>query len=51
MVDNLNQWCASHLPKFSVPHVIFFVKMIQKNNLGKVDKKVIKRDYLSAHSP
>lgn len=39
------EWCKTRLPKYSVPTVIKVVDKIEKNQLGKVNKKELVKHY------
>lgn len=39
------EWCKTRLPKYSVPTVIKVVDKIEKNQLGKVNKKELVKFY------
>lgn len=38
-------WCNQYLPKYSVPTVIEIIDKIPRNQLGKVNKKTLIRNY------
>lgn len=38
-------WCKSRLPKYSVPRLVEVVEKIPKNQLGKVNKKDLIKQY------
>lgn len=43
--DEFIKWCKTRLPKYSVPTVVKVVDKIEKNQLGKVNKKELIKTY------
>lgn len=43
------KWCKARLPKYSVPTIIKVVDKINKNQLGKVNKKELIKLYEKEH--
>lgn len=42
----LREWCKSHLPSYSIPTDLRIVKAIERNAMGKINKKELKATLL-----
>ena len=46
-IEELKNYCREHLAKFKIPAQFSFVDIIPKNDTGKIDRNVIKENFLN----